>query len=99
MRGYHLTQDAESDLVEIWLYTYEQWGREQADRYLDSLEQGCEKIVGSLVTEKSFQEIHPRLRAVLCQHHYIFFLTNGKPTIIGFLHERMDLLSRITSRL
>ena len=34
---YTIRQAAESDLEEIWLYSYEQWGVEQADKYLRSL--------------------------------------------------------------
>ena len=29
---------AEQDLVEIWLYTFNEWGEYQADKYLDDLE-------------------------------------------------------------
>ena len=33
-----LTQDqAEQDLLEIWLYTFSEWGEQQADVYLDEL--------------------------------------------------------------
>ena len=33
-----LTQaQAEQDLLEIWLYTFNQWGEQQADIYLDDL--------------------------------------------------------------
>ena len=28
---------AEQDLVEIWLYTFNEWGEYQADKYLDEL--------------------------------------------------------------
>ena len=27
---------AEQDLVEIWLYTFNEWGEKQADKYLES---------------------------------------------------------------
>jgi toxin ParE1/3/4 len=27
----------EQDLIEIWLYTFNEWGEKQADRYLDDL--------------------------------------------------------------
>ena len=37
MTGYVLSRRAESDLDEIWDYSAERWGREQANRYLGAL--------------------------------------------------------------
>lgn len=34
---YRLSRRAEADLAEIWDYSAEQWGVDQADRYLDAL--------------------------------------------------------------
>ena len=28
---------AEQDLIEIWLYTFNEWGEQQADKYLEDL--------------------------------------------------------------
>ena len=37
MASYDLTLAAEEDLRDIWRYTLETWGSEQADKYLDQL--------------------------------------------------------------
>jgi toxin ParE1/3/4 len=37
-RTIHKSRLAESDLVEIWEYSYEQWDAKQADKYLDELD-------------------------------------------------------------
>jgi len=34
---YRLAPEAERDLEAIWLYTFEEWGLEQAHRYIDEL--------------------------------------------------------------
>jgi toxin ParE1/3/4 len=34
---YRLSARADVDLAEIWVYTVEQWGIDQADRYVDDL--------------------------------------------------------------
>lgn len=34
---YRLAPEAERDLEAIWLYTLDQWGLEQANRYTDEL--------------------------------------------------------------
>ena len=38
--SYSLRALAQEDLEEIWLYTYEEWGVDQADKYLDILFSG-----------------------------------------------------------
>jgi plasmid stabilization system protein ParE len=35
--NYVISKEAESDLEKIWLYTFENWSIEQADRYLNLL--------------------------------------------------------------
>ena len=35
--GYSLRQQAQADLESIWLYSYKEWGTEQADHYIRSL--------------------------------------------------------------
>jgi toxin ParE1/3/4 len=29
---------AEQDIIDIWLYSFENWGQAQADKYLDELD-------------------------------------------------------------
>ncbi|WP_197027001.1 type II toxin-antitoxin system RelE/ParE family toxin [Methylomonas sp. 11b] len=35
--SYRIRQLAAADLEQIWLYTFQQWGPEQADQYLRAL--------------------------------------------------------------
>ena len=37
MAAYDLTFGAEEDLRAIWVYTFETWGADQADKYLDQI--------------------------------------------------------------
>lgn len=43
MRALVISERAETDLREIWCYTLDTWGETQADRYLDSLDEGLKK--------------------------------------------------------
>ncbi|ANK82243.1 MAG: hypothetical protein TEF_16690 [Rhizobiales bacterium NRL2] len=99
MAGFDLTVEAEGDLREIWLYTAENWGPDQADRYLGDLEDCCAGLAGRPV--RIWSEIHARLKSTRCRRHVIFFLdpTGGRPIVLGFLHERMDLLARLQDRI
>lgn len=44
MRTIHVHGSAESDLIDIWRYSFEQWGELQADKYLDELDSGIRKL-------------------------------------------------------
>ncbi len=44
MRTIHVHGSAESDLIDIWRYSFEQWGELQADEYLDELDSGIRKL-------------------------------------------------------
>jgi plasmid stabilization system protein ParE len=46
-RRIHVSESAESDLVGIWQYSFEQWGELQADKYLDELDSGIRKLATS----------------------------------------------------
>ena len=100
MAEYHLTPAAEQDLMDVWHYSAETWSVDQADRYLDKLEDCCERIASDEALCRSFKEIDPRLNSHHCEHHYIFFLSSSdQPVVIAVLHERMDLLERLKDRL
>lgn len=55
---------AEQDLANIWLYTWQEWGEQQADNYLDELE----KIMGLLSEQPKLgslrEEFKPPVEAV-----------------------------------
>ena len=42
MRKVRLSALAESDLLDIWQCSFEQWDETQADRYLDELDKGID---------------------------------------------------------
>lgn len=98
---YDLTPAARQDVRDIWLYTAEQWGERQADRYTGFLETCCRRIAGKKARSKTFSERYPQVQVTRCQQHYVFFLhpEGQKPLIVAVLHGRMDMLSRIGERL
>jgi toxin ParE1/3/4 len=100
MTAYDLSPDAEADLEGVWNYTCDNWGADQADKYMGQIATCCERIAAGEAYCRRFPEIDPRLGSHHCQHHYIFFLeTASKPIIIAVLHERMEMLTRLKRRL
>jgi plasmid stabilization system protein ParE len=100
MVSYDLTPEAEEDLKGIIRYTIEQWGIEQAQHYADLLEAGCQKIADETAIPRTFSQKYPDVFVTKSEHHFIFYLwRSSRPLIIAILHERMDLVNRLKSRL
>ena len=99
--AYELTRAAKQDVRGIWVYTAEQWGERQADRYTGRLETCFRRIAERRMRPKTFSERYPQVLVTRCQEHYVFYLRpdSRKPLIIAVLHGRMDMLARIGERL
>ena len=100
-RSYILTRSAASDVRKITRYSRKQWGDAQTRIYIAKLEQCAETIAKGGGRYKDLSELYPDLRMVHCEHHYIFCLPRvGTPAlVVAILHERMDLMTRLKSRL
>ncbi len=99
MRNIDLTLAAEEDLTKIWLYTYNTWGLEQADKYYDQIVMCCEKIGDDSAFSKLLEGLENDIHVYRCEHHYIFFLLSKRPIVLAILHERMDFVKRLQKRL
>ena len=83
---------AEQDLLDIWLYSYENWGETQADKYVDELESVIKSIAANPFSYKEREEFSPPIR--ICHHarHLIIYtVSNTSLSIIRILHNRMDI--------
>jgi toxin ParE1/3/4 len=99
MQSYDLTLAAEEDLRDIWRYTYETWGFEQAETYFDRIEACCEAVGDRRTRAKTFDRLPDGVRIHRCEHHYIVWLEEDRPVVIAILHERMDFVQRLKDRL
>lgn len=82
---------AEEDLIKIWLYTYQEWGVEQADYYLDGIDGAITRLSASpfICYEREELRIHHH------NHHLIVYEIRDKGIyIIRVLHEKMDIDER-----
>ena len=101
MRLYDLSQDAENDLREILRYTLKEWGREQVERYRQTLVQKLDSIARAETPARQFSENIPDVFVTKCEHHYIFYTIHNRsrPLIVALFHERQDIVARLTNRL
>lgn len=91
MAKYRLTPAAERDLEGIWLYTFQQWDVEQANRYVDTLTTAFSELAEHPKTAPACDHIHPGYRRRAVERHMIYFrITAYGVAIIRILHDRMD---------
>jgi toxin ParE1/3/4 len=98
---YELTKDAEQDLREVARYTLNRWGKEMLQQYRKGLKETFKAIVSNDVPKRTFSKTYPDLMVTKYRYHYIFYLSNNRPNpvIVGVIHERRDIVSRLSERL
>lgn len=101
MQFYELTVPAQEDLKEIARYTLTEWGEKQSLHYAELLEKRFREIAARTAHSRPFSNRLPQVLVSRCEHHYIFYIHPEKkpPCIIAVLHERMNMLARLTDRL
>lgn len=101
MLPYQLTIPAEEDLKGIARYTLRKWGKTQALRYVEVLENCFYRIANKTALSRSFSSRYPQVLVTRCEHHCVFFLhpEGQKPCIIAVLHEHMDFVAWLEKRL
>jgi len=98
---YVLQDAAAADLRSIIRYTRETWGVAQARVYAGKLNEGIRRLAQGEGVYKVLEDIHPDLRVARCEHHYVFCVWRvaAQPIIVAILHEKMDLVTKISERL
>ena len=96
MAEYRLSPAAERDLELIWLYSCEQWGLEQAHRYIDVLTLVFEALANAPQTAQSCDHIRVGYRRHPVERHVIYFRISAYGIVlIRILHARMDAIQHI----
>ena len=83
---------AEQDLLEIWLYSFQNWGARQADSYLDELSEAMALLAEQPLICRERREFVPPVRIHHHAHHLIVYLAEVDGiNLIRVLHESMDI--------
>ena len=87
---------AEQDLIEIWLYTLNEWGEYQADKYLDDLDAAIRLLAEQPLICRERTELNPPVRIHHHAHHLIVYLAlEDGVNVVRVLHESMDVDSHM----
>ncbi len=76
-------------------------GKKALAEYRDGLKEAFSKIGGKKVRKSTFSKTFSQLLVTKYKYHFIFYIIEGmtKPVIIGVIHEKRDIVNRLSERL
>ena len=82
---------ARADLIDIWLYSYEQFGERQANRYLDRLGRAFERLAEDPESGTLRDALRPGYWSRRVQSHVVFYtFDEDELRVRRVLHGAMD---------
>ena len=89
---YKISRKAASDLEAIWLYTFENWSVEQADRYYNLIIDEIEYLSKNPTAGTYYGHVRAGYFHSMVKSHFIFYkMGQGTLEVIRILHQRMDI--------
>jgi toxin ParE1/3/4 len=95
---YKISREANLDLENIWLYTFETWSKEQADHYLNLIFDEIEYLAENPESGQDCGKLRKGYFRSRVKSHFIFYTINftiSTIEIIRVLHQRMDIETRL----
>lgn len=95
---YKISNEAQIDIENIWLYTFETWSIEQADRYFNLILDEIEYLTQNPTSGIDYNHIRKGYYRSKVKSHFIFYRINVKENeieIIRILHQQMDIDNRL----
>ena len=89
MKAIAFSPAAEADIGEIWDYSTDRWGPDQADSYIDAIRDVCHALARG--TKQGRPSVLANLQKYLCGSHVVYFLDYPDHLdVIRVLHQRQD---------
>lgn len=93
---YALRELARADLEAIWVYMVEQWGREQAERYLQGLFDFFEELSANPRLGRERDDVKVGYRSFPQGRHVVFYvIASAGIEVIGIVHQSADVDARL----
>jgi toxin ParE1/3/4 len=91
-----LSPRAETDLDEIWDYTADRWGLDQAETYTRDIWQRIQAVAERPAIGQNCSDIRAGYYKISCGSHFLFYrLIAEGIDVVRILHERMDYDSHL----
>ena len=94
-RPYRLSPLAQSDLEDIWLYTFENWSLEQADRYQNNIMGTIGDLAQGVRTGRPVDVREGYFKYQVGSHLVFYRLSGSSLDVIRVLHQRMDIAAHL----
>lgn len=93
--AYSISREAEQDIRDIYLFTTQNFGLHQADRYHEALSNAIDRLVKYPYAAEERLETAPPVRVYPCKSHIIIYRVEGNDRIhvIRVRHVREDWTS------
>ncbi len=98
MTNYKITVEAKNDLEKIWIYTFNTWSIEQADRYISQIFEEIAYMSVKPENGKDFSYVRKGYLRTKVKFHFIFYKIENENKIveiIRIIHQRMDIENRL----
>ena len=95
---YKLSHEAEKDLQNIWLYTFENWSNNQADHYINLILDEIEFVSLQPNSGTDYSHLRKGYFRLKIKSHFVFYKINKKKNqieVIRVLHQRMDIENQL----
>jgi len=95
---YKLTPEAETDLIEIYVYGFQRFGETQAEQYFSELENCFEVLSQTPLICRQRPEFIPPVRIQhRGRHLVVYVIQDDRILIIRVLHDSMDIKRHLPS--
>lgn len=94
MYNIRFAEQADTDLLGIYVYTYNAWNEEQAIRYTAGLKDALNKLTynPSRIGTVDRSVVRPGYRSYRYQSHLVFYrIVSNDVEVVRILHKRMDI--------
>jgi toxin ParE1/3/4 len=90
---YLLSPAAQADLEQIWDYTHDCWGVDQAEDYVRELQRAINRVAANPRIGRASDDIRPGYRKLAAGSHTLFYRVTAENVIdvVRILHQRMDV--------
>ena len=96
MGRYLLSHRAVADLTEIWVYSFETWSEQQADKYYQLIIDVCKEVASNPEIGRKYGHVYPGLMGYKAYQHIIFYRVGDSVIeVVRILHSKMDIEQRL----
>lgn len=86
-----LSKDAEQDIADIYVYSFQQFGEAQAESYHQTLVDHFDSLVRNPAMGRDFSFVKENIRRTHCASHAVYYQLIGRDVLVlRVLHQSRD---------